>query len=212
MKYETVRGHGLTQHTQKKSRFIGEAYPVSTEEEARALLEETKKRYWDASHTCFAFRVGLGGKAVSRFSDAGEPSGTAGKPILDVIEGWDLTNVLVLVTRYFGGTLLGTGGLTRAYSEAARIAVDAAGTVLMEEQQYLTVAMDDTDLGKMQYQIGQKGLAAESVVYADKVTMGIWVPLDQVSSFEKMVVDLSFGRLKAEEGQVLFKEVRKGGK
>lgn len=206
MKYETVRGHGLAEHTQKKSRFIGEAYPVSTEEEARVLLEETKKRFWDASHTCFAFRVGLGSKAVSRFSDAGEPSGTAGKPILDVIEGRGLTNVLVLVTRYFGGTLLGTGGLTRAYSEGARIAVDAAGTVVMEEQQHLTITMDYTDLGRMQYQIGQKGLSAESIDYADKVTVGLWVPLDQTAAFEKAVIDLSNGHLKAVEGKIQFRE------
>ena len=125
MNYTTVWQHGQDEHIEKKSRFIGQAWPVHSEEEAREIIERTKKEFWDASHNVFTYRVG----DIQRFTDDGEPSGTAGKPMLDVLLGRDLQNVLVIVTRYFGGTLLGTGGLVRAYTKGAQIAVEAAGII-----------------------------------------------------------------------------------
>ena len=124
MNYTTVWQHGQDEHIEKKSRFIGQAWPVHSEEEAREIIERTKKEFWDASHNVFTYRVG----DIQRFTDDGEPSGTAGKPMLDVLLGRDLQNVLVIVTRYFGGTLLGTGGLVRAYTKGAQIAVEASLT------------------------------------------------------------------------------------
>ena len=114
-KYQTVYQGASAEIVEKKSRFIAEVFPVSSEEEAAEILEEVKKQYWDARHHCWAYVIG-DTQAAERCSDDGEPSGTAGKPILEVIRGQKLSNVLVVVTRYFGGTLLGTGGLVRAYS------------------------------------------------------------------------------------------------
>ena len=119
---------GQDEITEKKSRFIGYAMPVESEEEALAAVEKIKKKHYDARHNCYAFSIGTGPQPLLRFSDDGEPQGTAGKPILEVIGGSGVRNVCIVVTRYFGGTLLGTGGLVRAYTEAAKAAL-AAGVV-----------------------------------------------------------------------------------
>ena len=126
--YTTVLGASEAEFTEKKSRFIGRCFPVETEDEAFAVIADVKKRHWDATHNCYAFIVGENG-LTQRFSDDGEPSGTAGMPILDVIKQKGLTNTLIVVTRYFGGILLGAGGLVRAYSKAAASAVDCADMV-----------------------------------------------------------------------------------
>ena len=128
--YRTICQPGEVEHIIKKSRFIGAAYPVQTVEEALSLLETIRKRYWDATHNCYAYIIGENGEQ-KRFSDDGEPQGTAGMPMLDVLQKKDVTNLLVVVTRYFGGTLLGAGGLVRAYAGAAGAAVDAAGVTVM---------------------------------------------------------------------------------
>ncbi len=119
--YKTIYENGEGEVIEKKSRFIAIAAPVQSEEEATAFVESIRKKYWDARHHCYAYILGEK-KEIRRMSDDGEPTGTAGKPILDLIEGGDLTNTIIVVTRYFGGTLLGTGGLARAYSSAARAA------------------------------------------------------------------------------------------
>ena len=118
-RYQTVYQGASAEITEKKSRFIAAVFPVSSEEEATEALENIKKQYWDARHHCWAYVIGTE-QVTERFSDDGEPGGTAGKPILEVIRGQKLYNVLVVVTRYFGGTLLGTGGLVRAYSSACK--------------------------------------------------------------------------------------------
>ena len=115
--YQTVYSGGTAEIVEKKSRFIANVFPVTTEEEALEILEKIRKQYWDARHNCWAYVIGAD-HVSARCSDDGEPSQTAGKPMLDVIMGQELHNVLVIVTRYFGGTLRGTGGLVRAYSKA----------------------------------------------------------------------------------------------
>jgi len=127
--YLTIRTFGQTEIKIKGSKFIGQASPCSSEEEAENILAGIRKKYYDATHHCFAYRVGPGITGKFRYSDAGEPSGTAGKPIFDQIEGKGLTNLIIVVTRYYGGTKLGTGGLTHAYSEAAEEAIKSAGIV-----------------------------------------------------------------------------------
>ena len=116
--YSTVCGYGTGEIVEKKSRFIAEVFPVDSEEDVSAQIEKIKKQYWDARHHCWAYVIGRN-PGTERMSDDGEPAGTAGKPILEVIRGKGLTDVLIVVTRYFGGTLLGTGGLVRAYTQAA---------------------------------------------------------------------------------------------
>ena len=124
--YNTILTPGIDEIVEKKSRFIGYAQPVSSEEEAYAFVESVKKKHYDARHNCHAFAIGKE-NTLYRFSDDGEPQGTAGKPILEVISGNQVTDICIVVTRYFGGTLLGTGGLVRAYTEAAKLALADAG-------------------------------------------------------------------------------------
>jgi uncharacterized YigZ family protein len=126
--YLTVKGQGNQEIKVKGSRFIAAAAPVGSEEEARAFVARVSREHFDATHNCYAYRVGHGDGAIFRFSDAGEPSGTAGRPIMEAIESRGLTDVVVVVTRYFGGTKLGTGGLARAYRESAQAVLDKVGT------------------------------------------------------------------------------------
>ena len=125
--YKSVKQCSEAEYTVNRSRFIGRCFPVDSEEAALCLLGDIRKKHWDATHNCFAYRIGE--NAAARFSDDGEPGGTAGKPIMDVLTGRGLTNVLCVVTRYFGGILLGAGGLVRAYSKSAADAVAKAGVV-----------------------------------------------------------------------------------
>ncbi|MCK4597541.1 YigZ family protein [bacterium] len=133
--YLTVKGRSNQEIKVKGSRFIASVTPVGSEEEAKKFIGRVSGEYFDATHNCYAYRVGLGDAAISRYSDAGEPSGTAGRPILEAITGRDLTDVAVVVTRYFGGTKLGTGGLARAYKECAMAVLDGVGTA----RKFLTV-------------------------------------------------------------------------
>ena len=178
-RYKTVYEGGEGEITEKKSRFIATVRPVKTEEEALAFIEEMRKKYWDARHNCFVYSVGKN-RETTRCSDDGEPSGTAGRPMLDVILGEDIYDVAVVVTRYFGGVLLGTGGLVRAYSKAVQEGL-AASTVI--EKIYgisLEIVTDYTGIGKIQYIAGEKGLPILDSEYTDKVTLHLMIPADEV--------------------------------
>ena len=153
--YKTVLEGGTGEIVEKKSRFIATVRPVKNEEEALAFLEEMRKKYWDARHNCYAYSIGKN-REFTRCSDDGEPSGTAGRPMLDVILGEDIYNVAVVVTRYFGGVLLGTGGLVRAYSKAVQEGL--AGSLVIEKKKgiSLKVTTDYTGIGKIQYIAGER--------------------------------------------------------
>ena len=140
---------------EKKSRFIATTRPVETEEEALAFLAEMKKKYWDATHNCSAFVIG-DRQQIQRCSDDGEPQGTAGRPMLDVLLGEDIHNMAVVVTRYFGGTLLGTGGLVRAYSKSVQIGLEASEVIEKRSGFLLKMAADYNGIGKIQYILGKK--------------------------------------------------------
>ena len=140
---------------EKKSRFIATVRPVETEEEAVKFINETKKKYWDARHNCSAFVIGKN-QELTRCSDDGEPAGTAGRPMLDVLLKEGIHNTAVVVTRYFGGVLLGTGGLVRAYQGAVQKGLDAAVIVEKFEGQILLITTDYTGLGKIQYLLAQE--------------------------------------------------------
>lgn len=166
--YKTILSEGICEHIEKKSRFIGHAAPVKSEEEARAFIEAVKKKHWDARHSCSAFIIGESG-TLMRSSDDGEPQGTAGKPILDVLLGADVKNIVIVVTRYFGGTLLGTGGLVRAYSRAAREALAAAGVCELAYCRRLAIGCSYTDFGRVQYELNSGGYIVEDIAYTDNV-------------------------------------------
>ncbi len=184
---------GAGELTEKKSRFIATAAPVKSEEEAQSFIEQIKKRYWDARHHCTAFTIGSRHQ-LTRCSDDGEPSGTAGRPMLDVLLGENIHDTAVVVTRYFGGTLLGTGGLVRAYAGAVREALKAS--VILERQRgvRLTIRSDYSDLGKLQYLIGQKQIPVLSSSYADAVVLELLVPGRLFDSFSSSVTEGTAGK------------------
>ncbi|PWJ46880.1 YigZ family protein [Faecalicatena contorta] len=178
MDYKTVYQGGRAEIIEKKSRFIANIFPVSSEEEVQDCLENTKKQYWDARHHCWAYIIGTG-NVLERCSDDGEPSGTAGKPILEVIKGQSLHNVFIVVTRYFGGTLLGTGGLVRAYTAAAREGLLHSMIITRIQGIKLKIKTDYTGLGKIQYLLAQRGLFTLETEYTDLVEMTVIVPLSE---------------------------------
>ena len=191
--YKTVYEGGEGEIVEKKSRFIATVRPVETEEEALAFIEEMKKKYWDARHNCSAYVLGER-QELMRCSDDGEPSQTAGKPMMDVLTGAGLTNVTVVVTRYFGGTLLGTGGLVRAYSKSVQAGL-AASTVLEKKKGFLlAMETDYSGIGKIQYLLGQRGLLITDSQYTDKVTVETLVPQEELVSVKEEITEGTNGK------------------
>lgn len=188
---------GVGELEEKKSRFIATTLPVSSQEEALEFIEKMKKKYWDARHNCFAYVLG-NRHEIQRFSDDGEPGGTAGKPMLDVLLGEDIHNIAVVVTRYFGGTLLGTGGLVRAYSGAVKEGL--AASVILEKQQgqnFLLTA-DYSDLGKVQYLLLNQNIPILSEDYGAEVSFQVLIPVNQVENVTGLLVDGTNGRIRLE--------------
>lgn len=183
---------------EKKSRFIAHVLPVSSEEEAFSYIEQYKKQYWDARHNCYAFRVGYD-QPVLRFSDDGEPSGTAGKPILEVITGQELFNVLIIVTRYFGGVLLGTGGLVRAYTEASKAGLDNSIVVMKKLGKELLLTTNYTDIGRLQYYFAQEQVDVADTIYEDVVKVTLYVPHSALHATKKHISELTSGQARLEE-------------
>ena len=207
--YKTVYEGGEGEIIEKKSRFIATVRPVETEEEALAFLEETKKKYWDARHNCYVYSIGMN-REFTRCSDDGEPSGTAGRPMLDVILGEDIYNVAVVVTRYFGGVLLGTGGLVRAYSKAVQEGLAASKVILKQKGILLKIATDYTGIGKIQYIAGERSIPVLDSEYTDKVVMKLLVPVQDVGSVEKAITEGTNGRAGIEKDQELYYTVTDG--
>lgn len=189
---------------EKKSRFIATVEPVETVEEAEAFIEKMKKKYWDARHNCHAFTVGVD-MPLSRCSDDGEPSGTAGKPMLEVLLGKEIHNVAVVVTRYFGGTLLGTGGLVRAYTQAVQEGLANCSIVEKNAGCLYRLDMDYTDLGKVQYQLAEMGVFTKDTAYEDRVKMEILIPRGDVDRVNKKLIESTSGRIGITAGtEVVF--------
>ena len=207
--YRTVYEGGEGEITEKKSRFTATVHPVESEEEALAFLEEMKKKYWDARHNCYVYSIGMN-REFTRCSDDGEPSGTAGRPMLDVILGEDIYNVAVVVTRYFGGVLLGTGGLVRAYSKAVQEGLAASKVILKQKGIALKITTDYTGLGKIQYIAGERNIPVLDSEYTDKVVMKLLVPVQDVGSVQKAITEGTNGRAGIEKDQELYYAVIDG--
>ena len=201
--YKTVYEGGEGEIVEKKSRFIATVRPVETEEEALAFIEEMKKKYWDARHNCSAYVLGER-QELMRCSDDGEPSGTAGRPMLDVILGEDIYNVAVVVTRYFGGVLLGTGGLVRAYSKAVQEGL--AGSLVIEKKKgiSLKVITDYTGIGKIQYIAGERQIPILDSEYTDKVVLKLLVPDAETEAVQKAITEGTNGRAGMEKEKELY--------
>lgn len=196
--YKIVYQGAQAQITEKKSRFIATVVSVDTEEEALGFVESMRKKYWDATHNCYAYVIGERGE-IQRCSDDGEPSGTAGRPMLDVLAKEGLHNTAVVVTRYFGGTLLGTGGLIRAYSLAVQEGLASSEIITRIPGIKLKMTADYTDLGKVQYLLGQRGLAAQDEVYAQNVELVILVPKAEASKLRETLTEETNGRIRLED-------------
>ena len=194
---------------EKKSRFIATVVPVNSEEEALDFIAAMKKKYWNATHNCSAFVVGENYE-IQRCSDDGEPSGTAGRPMLDVLEGMGVHDVVAVVTRYFGGTLLGTGGLVRAYSAAMKEGL-AHCVLLSQKTGYrLQILTDYNDVGKLQYLSRTRQLHELSCEYADDVRMELLVPETEIDAVETEITEKTSGKAKLERAEKLQYGLRDG--
>ena len=210
--YLTISETGKGEYEEKKSRFLGEAVHVETEEEAAAYVAGIRKKYYDARHHCYAWVMGEGSER-KKSADDGEPSGTAGQPILKVIEGSGCTNVLVIVTRYFGGTLLGTGGLVRAYTQAARAALENARTVRMCLCRKLAVTVEYGALDKLMYELRRDGIEMGETEYGAKDTLHLTAEEANADALQTKISALTSGGAGIEiEAEGFFPISRAGGK
>ncbi len=190
--FKTILREAEAEIIEKKSRFIATVRPIKSEDEARIFVEEMKKKYWNATHNVFAYQLGERNER-QRFSDDGEPQGTAGMPVLNVLKGEDVKNTAVVVTRYFGGTLLGTGGLVRAYGKAAKEGLLAAGIAELILYARYEVTTEYTESGKVQYEILQEGHILFDTQYSEKVVYVVFVKIEELQTFEKKMTDIFRG-------------------
>ncbi len=190
--YKTIYEGGTGEFVMKKSRFIATVIPVSTEEAALEFIENMKKKYWNATHNCSAYIVGTE-QPLMRCSDDGEPSKTAGKPMLDVLLAHELTNLVVVVTRYFGGTLLGTGGLVKAYQSATLEGLNQCRIITKELGIRIELITDYNLVGKIQYYIGQEQFTLLSSEYTDNVRLELLIPPTSYQGFTKKIAELTSG-------------------
>lgn len=208
-KKRTIYLAGEGEIIEKKSRFIATVKIVHSEDAAVQFIESMKKKYWDATHNCSAYVIGER-KELMRCSDDGEPQGTAGRPMLDVLLGEDIYDAAVVVTRYFGGTLLGTGGLVRAYSKAVQ---EGLAQSIIIEQKYgvlLEVITDYNGIGKLQYLFGQEKMPIMESEYTDIVTLKVLIPKQRIESIKKAVTEATNGKAKMTEIEDLYYAVLDG--
>lgn len=197
---------GQGEITEKKSRFIATVRPVESEEEAVSFINETKKKYWDARHNCSAFVIGKR-QELTRCSDDGEPAGTAGRPMLDVLLKENIHNAAVVVTRYFGGVLLGTGGLVRAYQQATKAGLSASEIIEKKDGAVLFIRTDYTGIGRLQYLFAQEKLTVMDTAYEADVLVKAVIPENDKKRIEKTITEQTNGTAKLEWGdEVTFAE------
>ncbi|MDY4517265.1 MAG: YigZ family protein [Candidatus Spyradocola sp.] len=192
--YKTVAQSGSSQFIINKSRFIGYAAPCTTEEEALAFLASIREKHKDASHNCYAYVIGRNA-GIARYSDDGEPSGTAGMPIIEVIKARGVVDVCVVVTRYFGGILLGAGGLVRAYAQGSKVALDAARVVVMHPTCRYAFDVDYSFVGKLDHWLLSQPVLVNEREFGVQVTYDLSVKKEDADGFLKGLTQLSQGRL-----------------
>lgn len=202
--YQTVEKEAIAEFTEKRSRFIGCAKPVKTEEEAVAFINSVKSKNWNATHNVYAYSIREG--QVKRYSDDGEPQGTAGIPVLDVLVKSGVVDTAVVVTRYFGGILLGAGGLVRAYSHGASIALEQAGVITMRTCLMAEVCCDYSQYGRLSVLIPESGGTVDHADFTDCVKISFHMSDEDMRAFEQKLADATSGQSKAEiTGEKFFK-------
>ncbi|MBR4718673.1 MAG: YigZ family protein [Lachnospiraceae bacterium] len=195
MPYKCIYKGGTGEIEEKKSRFICHVAPVETEEEAVAFINAKKKEYWDARHNCSAFVTGKNAE-LTRCSDDGEPAGTAGRPMLEVLLNEEIRNVAVVVTRYFGGVLLGTGGLVRAYQAAVKAGLEASSIIEKREGIRASLAADYTTVGKLQYIFDKNKYIVLDSRYEENVTFTLLIPCEEWGSAQAAITEATAGQCK----------------
>ena len=201
--YRVLLEGGTGEYEEKKSRFIATVRKCENEAEASAFIEEMRKKYWDARHNCYAYCIGGGGE-LTRCSDDGEPGGTAGRPMLEVLLGEGIRNVAVVVTRYFGGVLLGTGGLVRAYTRAVKEGLKNCSLGWMRYGQEFLVSTDYNGIGKLLHLLGKAGVEPLSSEYTDKVTLVLRAPAESAESLQGEMVEATGGKLEIKKLRELY--------
>ncbi len=202
MEYKTIEKESCDEFIEKKSRFIGYIKPVTTKEEAVEYINSIKSKHWDATHNVYAYVLRDG--QTRRYSDDGEPQGTAGIPVLDVLIKENVVDCVVVATRYFGGILLGGGGLVRAYSHTAKIAVDAGGVITMRLCALMNVKCDYNFYGRLNSLIPEFGGVIDDTVFEEDVKIKFHLPADIVDEFNSKLIDSSLGKFKAEKTGEIF--------
>ena len=203
VEYKTAGQEASEEFVERRSRFIGHCRPVSSEEEAVAFINEIKSRHWDANHNVYAYVLRDG--QLKRYSDDGEPQGTAGMPVLNVLLHSGVTDTVLVVTRYFGGILLGAGGLVKAYSHGASLALKKAGILTMRQCLLMSVECDYGQYGKLSSLIPECGGFLDGTEFTDRVKISFHMAEDDLHAFEKKLADASAGQCKAEvDGEKFF--------
>lgn len=200
MDYKTVHEFGSDEYIVEKSKFIGYAKPIKSEDDAKEFIAEIKEKHKDATHNVWAYTVGLN-MNIQRFSDDGEPSGTAGIPVLEVIKKEDLRDVVVVVTRYFGGVKLGAGGLVRAYTKGAKIGLDSAKKVLKKMYTHIFVELNYNLLGKFQNEVANREIHIADMMYEDNVKVELLVENERIEEVTGFVTELSSATAKISLGE-----------
>ncbi len=207
--YRVVLEGGEGEYVEKKSRFIATVRKCESEEEAAAFIDEVKRKYWDARHNCSAFVIGSRGE-LTRCSDDGEPAGTAGRPMLEVLLGEEIRDIAVVVTRYFGGVLLGTGGLVRAYTQAVKEGLRNCVLGRMRHGWEVEIGTDYNCIGKILYLLGNAGVEPLESNYADTVSLRILVSAKDAERMRKEMVDATNGKVSFEKRRELYFVDRNG--
>ncbi|WP_066372164.1 YigZ family protein [Neobacillus fumarioli] len=204
-RYYTVKAYGEHEINIQKSRFIAHVQRAESEQEAQEFIQNIKKRHWNATHNCSAYLIGENDQ-IQKANDDGEPSGTAGVPILEVLKKRNLKDTVVVVTRYFGGIKLGAGGLIRAYGKAASEGLDAAGIVERRLTQIIHVQIDYTWLGKLEKELRASDYKIKEIHYLDTVEVETYVDDNKVQAFTDWVIELTNGQCVITQGETVYLE------
>lgn len=207
--YKTLHKFGVDEYIVEKSTFIGYAKPIKTEEDAIAFVNEIKKKHKDATHNVWAYTVGEN-MNIQRYSDDGEPQGTAGIPTLEVIKKEDLRDVVVVVTRYFGGIKLGAGGLVRAYTKGAKVGIEAG--IVIEKVKYteVKIKIEYTQLGKIQNEIMNLGFTVKDTIYSEDVEIIVYSKVEDVESLKDRMIDITSGTADVSLGEEYYLSEKNG--
>ena len=204
-KYDTVKGHGENEIVIEKSRFIAHVARTETEEEAQEFIQNIKKAHWNATHNCSAYMIGEHDQ-IQKANDDGEPSGTAGVPILEVLKKKHLKDTVVVVTRYFGGIKLGAGGLIRAYSKATSEGINATGVVQRKLMRIISTKIDYTWLGKLENELRSSVYPIKEIHYLDNVVIDTYVEEEQTENFTQWMIELTNGQGEISNGDLVYLE------